>query len=100
MTYQVQLYDPDGLSETQQRQAEQAFRRALEDSLGDVSLVVPVYAAYLRIMATHGEHPEPAAMTEAEREIVQQWQLAEQAAITAVYGPHRHLGDGMYEIRY
>ena len=75
------------------------FASVLEETLGDASLVAPVYAAYLRIIATYGETPAPDALTDAERSIFDQWQAAETAAVAAVFGPHRYMGDAMYEIR-
>lgn len=98
MTYTLTLFDADGVSDAQRREAEQRFRDALEDSLGDASLVLPVYAAYLRIVATYGEVPAPDALTDAERAIFEQWQAAETAAVAATFGPHRYMGDAMYEI--
>ncbi len=97
--YTVKLFDAEGASQAQHREAERRFRRALEDTLGDASLVLPVYQAYLRIVAAYGELPAPEVLTDAEREIVQQWQAAEAAAVTAVFGPLRNMGDGMYELR-
>ena len=99
MTYSLVLYDADGVSDSQRREAEQRFRKVLEEALGDASLVAPVYAAYLRIIATYGETPAPDALTDAERSIFDQWQAAETAAVAAVFGPHRYMGDAMYEIR-
>ena len=98
MTYTVTLFDADGVTDLQRRDAEQRFRRALEDSLGDASLVAPVYSAYLRIVATYGEIPAPDALTVAERAVFDQWQAAETAAVAATFGPHRYMGDAMYEI--
>jgi len=99
MQYTVKLYAAEGESESRRREAEQRFKQALEETLGDAGLVLPVYQAYLRIAAEYGEQPAPEALTDAEREVVQQWQAAEQAAVTAVFGPLRSMGDGMYEIR-
>ena len=99
MTYSLVLYDTDGASDSQRREAERLFRKVLEETLGDASLVAPVYAAYLRIIAAHGETPAPDALTDAERSIFDQWQAAETAAVAAVFGPHRYMGDAMYEIR-
>ena len=59
MTYSLVLYDADGVPDGQRREAERLFRKVLEETLGDASLVAPVYAAYLRIIATHGETPAP-----------------------------------------
>jgi hypothetical protein len=99
MNYTVKFYDAEGVGEAQQRAAQQRFRQALEATLGDAALVLPVYQAYQRIAVAYGDPPDIEALTDAEREIVSQWQEAERAAITAVYGPLRSMGDGMYEIR-
>jgi non-ribosomal peptide synthetase component F len=99
MTYTLVLYEADGASDAQRREAEQRFRTVLEETLGDASLVAPVYAAYLRIVATYGEAPAPDTLTDAEQAIFDQWQAAETAAVAAVFGPHRYMGDAMYEIR-
>ena len=52
MSYFLTLYDADGASELQHKQAEERFRKALEEALGDESLVGPVYTAYLRIVGS------------------------------------------------
>ena len=98
MAYSLTLYDADGVTDTQRREAEQRFRRALEGTLGDASLVAPVYRAYQRIAATYGEQPDLDALTDAERAIFEQWQAAETAAVAAAFGSHRYMGDAMYEI--
>ena len=67
--------------------------------LDRIQLVAPVYQAYLRIVATYGETPDPDALTDAERAIFEQWQAAETAAVAAAFGPNRYMGDAMYEIR-
>lgn len=99
MTYTLVLYEADGASDAQRHEAEQRFRTALEDTLGDASLVAPVYTAYLRIVASYGETPDPDALTDAERAIFEQWQAAETAAVAAAFGTHRYMGDAIYEIR-
>jgi len=98
MSYTLKLFDADDASEAQRVAAEQRFRRALEDTLGDASLVAPVYGAYLRIVATYGEQPAAEVLSDAERAVFEQWQAAETAAVTAAFGPHRYMGDAMYEI--
>ncbi len=100
MSYSLKLYDADGASELQHREAEQRFRQALDDTLGDASLVGPVYTAYLRIVGVYGETPDPEGLSEAERAIFEQWQAAETAAVAAAFGPHRYMGDAMYEIAF
>jgi hypothetical protein len=98
MTYSIILYEAD-VPEFERREAQQRFRRALEDTLGDSMLVAPVYAAYLRIVGTYGDTPDPDSLTDAERAIFDQWQAAETAAVAAAFGPNRYMGDAMYEIR-
>jgi hypothetical protein len=98
MTYSLILYEAD-VSDTERRHAEQRFRRALEETLGDADLVGPVYTAYLRIVGTYGDTPDPESLSDAERAIFEQWQAAETAAVAAAFGPNRYMGDAMYEIR-
>jgi hypothetical protein len=98
MTYSLILYEAD-VTDGERRAAEQRFRRALEETLGDASLVAPVYTAYLRIVGTYGDTPDPDSLTDAERAIFDQWQAAETAAVAAAFGPNRYMGDAMYEIR-
>ncbi len=98
MTYTLKLYVPDDTSPAQRQAAERLFRQALEEALGDAALVVPVYGAYLSIVAEHGETPDPEALTVEQRTVLESWQLAETAAIEAVFGPHRHLDEGGYQI--
>jgi hypothetical protein len=54
--------------------------------------------AYLGIVAQHGETPDPEALTVEQRTVLEHWQSAESAAMQAVFGPHRHLDEGGYEI--
>ena len=57
MSYRLKLYGFEEASPQQVQAAEQRFRRALEAALGDESLVLPVYTAYRRLVATYGEAP-------------------------------------------
>ena len=98
MTYSVILYEAD-VSDLERREASRRFCDALELTLGDGSLVAPVYSAYLRIVGTYGESPDPDSLTDAQRAIFEQWQAAETAAVAAAFGPNRYMGDAMYEIR-
>lgn len=98
MNYSVTLFDADA-SDAERKQAVRRFRQALETALGDASLVAPVYTVYLRLVGSYGESPDLEALTDAERAVFEQWQLAETAAVAAAFGTHRYMGDAMYEIR-
>jgi hypothetical protein len=98
MTYSLKLFVPGDTSPGQRQSAEQRFCVALEAALGDAALVAPVYAAYQRLVMQHGETPDPDALTVDERTVLEHWQLAETAAMEAVFGPHRHLDEGGYAI--
>lgn len=97
MPYRVRISEADA-SPGELRAAEQRFREALEAVLGDASLVLPVYAAYRRILQTYGEEPSPDVLSEGERLVLEQWRVAETAAVTAAFGPNRYMGDADYEI--
>ena len=99
MSYSVKLYAYEDASAQQLQAAERRFRKALEASLGDESLVAPVHSAYRRIVATHGETPAEDALAPGELEIFSQWQAAESAALTAALGPDRYMGDAQFEVR-
>lgn len=98
MHYQLTLYEAD-VSPEQLRDAERRFRRALEDVLGSAEMVMPVYLAYQRVIGVYGESPEIDNLSDAERVILDQWQAAELAAVTAAFGPNRYMGDAMYELK-
>lgn len=98
MTYTLKLYVPDDTAPAQRQAAERLFRQALEAALGDAALVAPVYAAWQAIVAEHGETPDPEALSVDQRMVQEHWQQAERAALEAVFGPHRHLDEGGYEI--
>jgi hypothetical protein len=98
MSYTLTLVCPDEVSEAERRAAEQRYRRALNEALGDASLVLPSYSAWLGIVARHGDNPDVSALTDPERDVLELWQAAESAAITAAFGPHRYLDEGRFEI--
>ncbi|MDO8450070.1 MAG: hypothetical protein Q7T10_14835 [Rhodoferax sp.] len=98
MSYTLTLRTSEEASDAARREAEQRFRRALDAALGDASLVVPTYAAYLQIVGTYGDAPDLDALTSAEREVFDQWQAAESAAMTAAFGPHRYMDDAWFDI--
>ena len=99
MSYSVKLYAYEDASPPQLQAAERRFRKALEASLGDESLVAPVHAAYRRIVAIYGETPAEDALSPEQLEIFSQWQAAESAALTAALGPDRYMNDAQFEIR-
>lgn len=97
--YTVKLHDAEGVSSAQRDAAQRRFKQVLEDALGDAALVLPVYRAYQRMAAAYGDPPSMEALSDAERAIAEQWLAAESAAIAAVYGPLRGMGDGFYELK-
>jgi hypothetical protein len=99
VSYRLRLYAYEDASEGELQAAEQRFRTALEATLGHESLVLPVYTAYMRLLATYGEAPGEDVLSPEELEIFSQWQAAELAAMTAALGPHRYMGDAQFEIR-
>ena len=98
MSYTLKLYASEDVSPGQLEAAEQRFKQVLDESMGDASLVAPVYAAYRRIVATYGETPAEDALSPSELEIFRQWQAAEVAALSAALGPNRYMGDAQFEI--
>jgi len=99
LSYTLKLYAFEDASHEELQAAQRRFREALEATLGDASLVVPVYVAYMKLVATYGEAPAEDVLTPAELEIFSQWQTAESAAMTAALGPNRYMGDAQFEIR-
>ena len=98
MSYTLRLFAFEDVSPQELQAAEQRFKAALEAELGDASLVAPVYAAYLKIVASYSETPPEDALSPGELEIFSQWQAAEAAAVTAALGPNRYMGDAQFEI--
>lgn len=98
MSYSLTLYAFEDATDQERRNAEKRFRKALDATLGDASLVLPVYQAYRRIVAVYGEAPAPDTLTDAEQQVFDQWQAAVSAALTAALGPHRYMGDAQFEI--
>jgi hypothetical protein len=70
----------------------------LTEALGDESLVWPVFEAARALQQRYGDNPDPHALTTEEFLLLSQWQQAENAALEAVFGPHRHLDEGGYDI--
>ena len=97
--YTLTLYAFEEVADHERQAAGQRFRQALDGTLGDARLVIPVYNAYRHIVATYGETPGPDTLTDAEQQVFDQWQAAESAAITAAFGPHRYMGEAYFEIK-
>ena len=98
MSYSLTLYAFEDATNQERRDAEKRFRKALDETLGDASLVAPVYSAYRRIVSIYGEAPAPDTLTDAEQQVFDQWQAAESAALTAALGRNRYMGDAQFEI--
>lgn len=99
MNYIVELWLPEETGAQQRLRAEQRFAHALEESLGEASLVLPTYQAYAQIVQIYGQAPNVEQMTDAERHVYESWSIAETAALRSAFGEHRHMGEGLYEIK-
>ena len=99
MSYSVRLFAYEDVSEFEKRAAEKRFCAALNEALGDASLVLPVYSMYRKLVAVYGESPSADVLSTEELEIFNQWQAAESAALTAALGPHRYMGEAEFDIR-
>ena len=100
MPYTVKIFHSEDVTDAERAGAAQRFRTALEASLGDASLVVPVYRAYLRLLQAHGELTRPWDLTPAEQLLAVQWEAAELAATQAAFGSERYLGDAHFELLF
>lgn len=98
MSYTLRLFAFEDASPEQLRAAEQRFRKALDETLGDASLVAPVHAAYARLVSIYGEAPAGDVMSPEEELVFRQWQAAELAAMMAALGPDRYMGEAQFEI--
>lgn len=98
MAYSLKIFTADDVSPADRAQAEYRFRTALETSLGDGSLVWPVYQAYLRLLQTYGDHQRPWPLNSEEQLLVDQWEAAELAATQAAFGADRYMDDAEFEL--
>ncbi|WP_309684609.1 hypothetical protein [Polaromonas sp.] len=98
MNYSLTLYASEDVTDQERKDAEKRFRKALDETLGDASLVAPVHAAYLKLVSLYGDAPAPDVLSADELEIFNQWQAAELAALTAAFGPNRYMGEAQFEI--
>ena len=98
MTYTLKLYVPDDTASSEREAAHRLFRQALEESLGGPELVWPMFVTHRGIVQQFGEAPDEDDLNAEQRMVFEAWQQAEAAALQAVFGPHRHLDEGGYEI--
>ena len=99
MTYHLKIFSADDVTEIERELAVRRFRAALEEELGDASLVLPCYNAYQKLFQQYGDHPRPWPITPAEQLLAEQWEAAELAATQAAFGVNRYLGDADFELR-
>ena len=98
MGYTLKIFTAEDVPASERQLATQRFRAALENTLGDAALVLPVYHAWLKLFQAHGEHPRPWPITAAEQLLADQWEAAELAATQAAFGVNRYLGDADFEL--
>ena len=99
MTYLLKIFSADDVTDTERALAVQRFRSALEQALGDASLVLPCYHAYQKLFQQYGDQPRPWPISPAEQLLAEQWEAAELAATHAAFGVNRYLGDADFEIQ-
>lgn len=98
MAYTLKIFQGEDATEAQIAGAQKRFSTALEQSLGDAELVVPVYQAYLRLSQTYGDTTQPWPLSEDEQLLVKHWETAELAASQAAFGKDRYMDDFQFEI--
>jgi hypothetical protein len=98
MPYKLKIFTAEDVDPAERERATLRFRAALEASLGDESLVLPVYRAYTRLLQTWGEHSRPWPISPAEQLLADQWEAAELAATQAAFGVDRYMGDADFEL--
>lgn len=98
MTYSLRIFSSEDTTAEEREQAAGRFRAALDESLGDAALVMPVYRLYARLLQTHGDHERPWPVSPEEQLLANQWEAAELAATQAAFGVNRYLGDAHFEL--
>lgn len=98
MTYTLKIFTAEDVPPSEREMAVQRFRSALEDTLGDAALVLPVYRAWCKLSQAYGDHPRPWPITPSEQLLADQWEAAELAATQAAFGVNRYLGDADFEL--
>ncbi|TAG34478.1 MAG: hypothetical protein EAZ34_05620 [Polaromonas sp.] len=98
MGYTLKIFSAEDVPQSERQLAVQRFRAALEATLGDAALVLPVYRVWRKLSQTYGDHPRPWPITPAEQLLADQWEAAELAATQAAFGVNRYLGDADFEL--
>ena len=98
MGYTLKIFTAEDVPQSERQLAAQRFRAALEGTLGDAALVLPVYRAWYKLFQTYGEQPRPWPITAAEQLLADQWEAAELAATQAAFGVNRYFGDADFEL--
>lgn len=98
MPYRLRIFTAEDVDALARVAAESRFRQALNESLGDEALVLPVYRAYRRLLEIHGDKARPWSLSPPEQMLADQWEAAELAATHAAFGVDRYLGDADFEI--
>ena len=98
MTYSLKIFSAEDTTAEERQQAASRFRAALDESLGDTALVMPVYRLYTRLLQAHGDHQRPWPVSPEEQLLLDQWEAAELAATQAAFGVNRYLGDAHFEL--
>ena len=98
MTYSLRIFSAEDTTTHEREQAVGRFRAALDESLGDAALVIPVYRLYTRLLQAYCDHERPWPVSTEEQLLVDQWEDAELAATQAAFGVNRYLGDAHFEL--
>jgi hypothetical protein len=98
MAYKLKIFTAEDVSEGERETAAIRFRAALDESLGDENLVLPVYQAYLKLFEIHGDQPRPWPVSPSEQLLAAHWEAAELAATQAAFGAERYMGDAHFEL--
>ena len=98
MTYTLRIFSAEDTTADEREQAVGRFRAALDESLGDAALVIPVYRLYTRLLQAYGDHERPWPLSTDEQVLIDQWEAAELAATQAAFGVNRYLGDAHFEL--
>ena len=98
MAYQLKIFAAEDVGEGERENAAKRFRAALDQSLGDENLVLPVYQAYLKLLQVYGDQPRPWPVSPSEQLLAAHWEAAELAATQAAFGAERYMGDAHFEL--